>query len=494
MTKTGRDIQARLTEGGLAVIANDCKNSFYEFFKRFWDVINAEPLSDNWHIKYICDELQRLSHYIVNRLPKPYDLIINVPPGTSKSSIVTIMFPAWLWTIDPTIRIITNSYSSDLSIELSVKSKDIISSFKYRSLFSNVELRRDKQGKQHYENTLTGFRFATSTGSTVTGFHGHVIINDDPQNPKQADSEVLRKQSIEHLKTLSSRKIEKANTPTITIMQRLHEQDVTGYILSKKEGNIKHICLPAELGQTISPKEVAKNYKDGLLDPKRLNRSVLDESRIDLGSRGYAGQFDQSPIADGGNIIKKEWFGVIGKEDFYYLFRKANNPIHFFVDTAYTESNKNDPSGILAGVEIGGKLYITDGITVRKEFPDLIKFLPSWVMSHGYSNSSTVRIEPKANGLSVIQQLRKQTILNITETTTVSESKETRLRSNSPIIECGRVIIVAGAWNEDFIGEVTGFPAKPHDEYVDLLNYAIDYFLNNEQSSISDDEFLNDFF
>jgi hypothetical protein len=106
------------------------------------------------------------------------------------------MFHPWLWTIDPTIKVITNSYSNSLSIEHATKSKDIIISDKYRALFPDVEIRRDKSGKQNYENTLTGFRYATSTGSTITGFHAHIILNDDPQNPKQANSELLRLQAI----------------------------------------------------------------------------------------------------------------------------------------------------------------------------------------------------------------------------------------------------------------------------------------------------------
>lgn len=493
MTKSDNDILRGIQIASRAVVADECRNSFYYFFKLFWDVINAEPLKENWHLWFLCEELQKLSYYIINRLPKPYDLIINVPPGTSKSSIATIMFHPWLWTIDPTIRVITNSYSSDLSIEHAVKSKDIITSDKYRQLFDNVELRHDKQGKQHYENTLTGFRFATSTGSAVTGFHGHVILNDDPQNPKQADSEVLRKQSIDHLKTLSSRKIEKANTPTITIMQRLHELDVTGHILTNKEGRVKHICLPAEASDSVKPKEVLKYYKNGFLDPVRLGRGVLDEQKADLGSRGYAGQYDQSPIAEGGNIVKENWFGRISKADFDYLYSRKKPAIHFFADTAYTEKNENDPTGIIAAVEIDNNLYILNGVKVRKEFPELVKFMPQWVKANKYDHRSTVRIEPKANGLSVIQQLKKFTNLNITETDSPDDSKATRLKSNSSIIECGRVILVDGSWIDEFIGEVCGFPAKPHDEYVDILNYAIDYFINNKPVVVDEEQILKDF-
>lgn len=198
-----------------------CKKRFYNFVETFWSVIIPEEPVFNWHIKYLCDELQELAYYIVNRLPKPYDLIINIPPGTTKSTIATIMFPAWLWTQDARLRIISSSYSSDVSLDQSQKSKDIITSEKYLKLFPDVRIRRDKSGKGFYGNTAGGDRYVTSTGSAVTGKHAHVIINDDPQNPKQAESEPLRLQATDFTKTLSTRKVNKKNTPTITIMQRL---------------------------------------------------------------------------------------------------------------------------------------------------------------------------------------------------------------------------------------------------------------------------------
>jgi predicted phage terminase large subunit-like protein len=119
-------------------------------------------------------------------------------------------------------------------------------------------------------------------------------------------------------------------------------------------------------------------------------------------------------------------------------------------------------------------------MSVYKEFPSLIKFLPEYLKSHDYNNKSTLRIEPKANGVSVVQQLRSETDLNVTETPTPTESKETRANANSAKIECGRVFLVEGSWNEGYIHQVTQFPAVAHDEYVDITNYAIDYLINDE--------------
>lgn len=450
-----------------------CRRSFYRFVKTFWGVIIQEEPVWNWHIEYMCEELQDLAYYIVNRLPKPYDIIINIPPGTSKSTIVSVMFPAWIWAKAPWVKIITSSYSSDLSIELSLKSKDILTSDLYAKLFPNVVLRRDKSGKQHYETTEGGFRYATSTGATITGYHAHVIINDDPVNPKQANSDQMRITANEHTKTLSSRKVNKANTPTITIMQRLHEKDVTGYLLDKKADKIKHICLPAEVSDKVSPPELKERYVDGLLDPVRLNRDMLSEQLVDLGSIQYACQMKQSPIVDGGNLVKREWFQSISFNEFTAM--RFNEPMHFYLDTAYErkKSTGNDPSGILAACRIGQYIYIYNAKQAWLEMPDLLRFIPEYMSAHGGDKQSILHVEPKANGKSVIQMLRTISTLNVRETQPPTDSKVTRFKVVSPRIECGRVFIVGGDWNEDFLNQICAFPNAEHDEFVDILGYAI---------------------
>lgn len=466
---------------GIRAIADECKKKFFYFVKTFWDVIISESPIYNWHIPYLCDELQKLSVSIINREPKPYDLIINIPPGTTKSTIITIMFPAWLWANDPTIRIITNSYSGDLSIEHSTKSKDIIVSEKYMLLFPQIKLRPDKQGKQHYENTFGGFRYSTSTGSTITGYHAHVIINDDPLNPKQASSEHLRFLANEHIKTLSSRKVNKESTPMVTVMQRLHAEDVTGYLLKRKGDKIRHICLPAELSDMVNPFELRDKYVDGLLDPLRLNVAALEEAKIDLGSKGYAGQYQQTPTTEGGNIVKRDWFRTMTQADFKAL--RYNETMHFYLDTAYNKKKlraDNDPSGIIAACRIGNNIYIADAMKVWKEMPDLLRFLPEYMSANGADDRSTLNVEPRANGESVIQMLRELTTLNVKETATPKDSKEVRLRAVSPRIECGRVYLVEGNWNDEFLTEVCGFPTQPHDEYVDVLGYAINDLFDND--------------
>lgn len=466
-----------------------CIRSFYRFVQEFWSEIIPEEPVYNWHIRYICEELQKITPNLLERKPKLYDLLINIPPGTTKSTIVTVMFPAWLWALDPTIRTISNSYASDISTDHAVKSRDVIQSDKYKEYFPHVVLRNDRRGKQSYETTNNGARYVTSTGGAITGKHAHLIINDDPQNPKQAESEAHRKQSVDHAKTLATRKVNKESAVTITVMQRLNQKDVSGYLLTTKTEDLKHIKLPAFLtdktiplpeGNEFDGKPLKDFYKDNLLDIKRLTKRSLDEMLVDLGTRGYNGQMQQNPTSEEGDIVKKDWFKVIGLNEFNTLRLRNSNPtVHFYADTAFTDKSENDPSGIIGAVRIDNNVYITCRRKVRKTFPDLIKFIPNFVMSNGYSDSSKISIEPKANGLSVIHSLQRETNLNVTATESPKDDKKTRLYSISPKIEVGRVILVEGTWNEEFIEEIAGFPNAEHDEDVDVLCYAVDDLLNN---------------
>lgn len=446
-----------------------CRRSFYYFLQEFWEVVIPEKGVFNWHIKYLCDELQYLNTFVVDRKPKPYDLIINISPGSTKSTIVTQMYNAWVWTIDPSQRFITTSYSHYLSLAQSIKCRDILTSDKYLAYFPNVRLKSDQSGKSDFWNTEGGQRFTTSTGGTITGVHAHQIIIDDPVNPKQAASDVERANANHFVEsTLSTRKIDKEITPTILIMQRLHEDDPTGVMLSKKGKKIKHINLPAEDNGKILPKELSKKYIAGLMDPVRLGKNVLKEALIDLGSYGFAGQYMQTPSPDEGGLIKKSWFDIIDWETEYEKLTW-----NFIADTAYTSKEENDPSGYIAYAKLGNDWLIRNAETEHLEFPELCKALPTFAHLNGYSNRSIVEIEPKASGKSLVQTLRLQTNLNVKEGVPPSKDKVSRVKDASPILESGRVKLIKGHWNDSFLDQVSMFPNAKHDEYVDCLTMMV---------------------
>ncbi|NEM96175.1 phage terminase large subunit [Pontibacter burrus] len=456
-----------------AINAALCKASFYEFFLEFWDTIEAVELVPNWHIRFICDELQKVYETWAKGLPQD-DVIINVPPGSSKSTIVTQLFPAWLWVKDPSIRLISSSYAADLSIAHAVKTRDCLKSDKFQAFYPGlIEFKKDSDGKSAFKNTRKGERFTTSTGGRVTGMHGDFIINDDPINPEEAESAKARETANRFSgTTLSTRKTNKKRTVTIMVMQRLHELDPTGDWLKKKK-SINHICLPGELSEQVKPERVRQYYVNGLLDANRLDRSALDKLKEDLGSYGYAGQIGQTPTPDGGGKLKKAWFGRIGWEEFQKRTLGRQVIWHFDADTAYTKDQKNDPTAMMASCYIEPTLYIRDVQEAWLEFPELIKELPAFVKRNGYSNLSKLHIEPKASGKSTIQTLKRETSLNIVEAPTPEVDKVTRVNGIAPFVEAGRVVLIDGSWNDNFLGQCAAFPLAAHDDMVDDLVQAV---------------------
>jgi hypothetical protein len=144
------------------------KERYYYFFIYTWETVSTERLVENWHIEYLCDELQKVGTQVIERRKKLYDLIINISPGESKSTIATILFPVWLWVNDPSLRIISASHSISLSGDHALASKDCIQSEIFGHLFSDLfEMRKDVKGKKNYQNTHGGFRKAVSVALPV---------------------------------------------------------------------------------------------------------------------------------------------------------------------------------------------------------------------------------------------------------------------------------------------------------------------------------------
>ncbi len=444
------------------------KRSYYEFFLYFWSETSAEELIDNWHIKAICDELQVFGLRLKDRKPKLYDLVLNVPPASSKSTIVTVLFPVWLWTIDPTLKILTGSYAQSLSLEHAVKSRTVINSERFKELYPELILKEDQNNKGSYDNKNKGNRTATSVGSGIIGRHYHIQIIDDPIVATATDLDI--KNANEWMTvTLSTRKISKSLTPTILVMQRIHQSDPSAVMMAKK--NVKHICLPAELTADTT-EEFKKYYIKGLFDIKRLPVEILAETKTELGSTSYSGQYLQNPIPVEGGILKNNWFKYITYGELLLKAKEAKTKLKYelYVDPAYTDKTSNDPSGFVITTKFENNLYVIYANSDWLEFPDLVSYVKK--LTDDY-NITMVYLEPKASGKSVVQTLKKTTGINVTELESTTDSKLTRVSAASPSFESGRVIIVEGTWNKRFVDECTSFPLGTNDDMLDAVVYSV---------------------
>jgi predicted phage terminase large subunit-like protein len=454
------------------------KRSFHLFAKESFKVLhNGQKLIDNWHIKYLCDVLQQEAERIVSHQKRNKHLLINVPPRTLKSELVNVFFSIYLWTLDDSIQFISSSYSSTLSIALSVQARRLILSDWFKNHFPNIKLSVDEKQKTKFSTPNNGLRYATSTGGSITGMGGDVIVIDDPQNPQHARSDKERDNANTFFnETLRSRLNDPEKGMFIVIMQRLHENDLTGMLLELEPNEWEHICLPAEYSENVKPAHLKDFYINGLLFPQRLNYSVLNGFKIGLGSYGYSGQYSQTPSPADGGILKRDWFilrdSIINSKGVVVPYE--NLVWNFVLDTAYTEKQTNDPTALLAYTYFENNLYIRRVESVWKEFPALCKYIPEFTANYGYTHSSRIKIEPKASGKSVKQQLKQTTGLNVIEDKPPTQDKVSRANAISPFVEAGRCILLEGSWVDSFLNQCASFPNGTHDDEVDCLVMAIE--------------------
>ena len=458
------------------------KKSFYEFtLDAFKTLHNGQELIENWHIKLLCDRLQVEALRIVNKQPRDKHLLINVPPRTLKSELVNVFFSVYVWILKDSIQFISSSYSASLSIVLSTQARRLIESDWFIEHFPDIHLSKDENTKSRYTTTNGGLRYSTSTGGTITGMGGDIIVIDDPQNPQLARSEVERDNANRFFnETLRSRLNNPDTGIFIVIMQRLHENDLTGMLLEKESNNWEHICLPAEVSDNVIPSELKELYVNGLLFPQRLSKSVLESFKIGLGSYGYSGQYSQLPSPSEGGIFKGAWFNVI--KQLPDSLKLDQLKWDFYLDTAYTNKQENDATGLLCAAFHNNELYVKEAKAVRLEFPELIKEVQNFTTVNGYTNRSRIYIEPKASGKSIVQMLKRSTGLNVMEDKAPTQDKVSRASSVSAFIESGRVNLLDGRYIDPFLNELKAFPNGSHDDLVDCLVMAIDRNTNRRKS------------
>lgn len=475
-------------QGLRAVKAERCRRSFWKFVQEMWGSIIPETPVWNWHMELIADEMQELAERVFKGLPKEYDLVINVPPGSSKSTICSIMFPVWVWTRLPSGRSICASYSDPLSLDLASRSRDLLFSDKFAFLFPEVQVRGDTKGKKLFKTTRGGSRFATSVGGSVTGMHGHFLIVDDPLNPKEAVSDADLRQAttwMDH--TLPSRVLDKAVNPTIIIMQRLHEADPTGHRLDQAKTKglpVKHICLPAELSKRVKPAKYRKKYIDGLLDPVRLSPKILREQKGKLGSWAYAAQFDQHPVPLEGGLFH------VGK------LKKVREPINWrYVKRAvrYWDKSASEGAGAYTvgvlflvmhrkAIEQGFPPYVIADV-VRGQFSPAVResTIRNTAQKDGTRVKVTIEQEPGGGGKSDAEA----TITNLAgfnaHKDKVQTAKTLRALPFASQVEIGNVGLIVAEWNEPYVHELSLYPFSKYMDQVDASSGAF----NDIASSVS---------
>lgn len=464
-----------------AVTAEICRRDFFRFIQRHWHLAVAADPVWNWHIEFLCQELQDVAERIFTMTPKEYDLVINVPPGSTKSTIVSIMYPAWIWTRMQKCRVIGSSHTHDLALDLARKNRGIVKSEEYRNRF-NVELKDDQDTKTYFENTEGGDRHAVGLEGGIMGFHGHLLLVDDPVNPKGARSEAeIKGATISLNEGLYTRKVDKRVSVVVLVMQRLALTDPSGEMLEKLKtdptSKIRHICIPADLStgrEFVRPKRLLLKYDDsGLLDPIRMPPGVLKEAKSQLGEYGYAGQYDQHPVPLEGGMFKVDRIVIAPRPPIMKFKRLVR-----YWDKAGTLDAGAYTAGVLLGLleikDASGKvtekqIWILDVVRFQTESAARERTIRQTAEADGKNVTIGIEQEPGSGGKESVQNSIRNTLMGFHVIgDKVTGAKEVRADPLSTQVNNGNAYAPTGAsWWNDYRAEMQFYPVGKYKDQTD---------------------------
>jgi predicted phage terminase large subunit-like protein len=609
------------------LVASITLESFYDFVKEFWSTIVAEKPVWNWHIEYLCNLFQATAERVFKNQAKEWDVIANVPPGTTKSTVFSVMGPAWILARMPSARIICGSHTDTLVLDLSSKCRQLVLSEKYQACFGEtskrpekeevlpdgrkippkVRIRDDQNTKGYWMTDQGGFRFSCTVGGrTPTGFHGHILIClpyetlittdkgslpigeivdfrmplkvlgydtsncefvwqeieeyqrnpgqplcrltfsdgsvleataehpvfvvdhgyilaggvscgdevicvkngaeavkvsvvsaersvrvpdavynlrvtgrhhyyfangilvhncDDPIDPQRVLSEAEIRDANNWMdNVISNRKVDSRVSVMMLIMQRLHQNDPTGNRLSKTDaaGPVKHVCLPAEESDIISPPELRRFYVDGLLDPMRLPHDVLEMKRATMGEFGYSGQYRQRPVPLGGGMFK------IDRIQFGNPPTKWKRLVRFWDKAGTSGGDGAYTAGVKMGWAENGRIWVLNVIRGRWESFERETMISTMARLDGHVCIVGVEQEPGSGGKESAQNTAKRLAGFHVRIDRPTGDKALRADPFSVQVNASNVYIPEGApWAREYIEEMQFFPVSTYKDQMD---------------------------
>lgn len=484
-----KEVVSEAMQDPLASMRALVRGSLFLFIRYFWDTYKQIPFHPNWHIVETCRELEEVVHRVGRRETKEEDVAINVPPGTTKTAMVSIFLPIWAWVNYDWMQFIASSHSKDLSNESAEYSRNIIRSRKFQQMFPELGIQEDKDVKSNFRVVRKeyvipgqaprtkpgGGRVSTSVDSRIYGFHGDIIIADDLIDPRRAISEVGLETANNHLASLYTRKTDKRTTVLILIMQRLHRNDPTGYLMDHLSDQVKHICLPGELRngyrKFLKPQEWEHFYRDDLLDPVRLGWKQLEELESILGQYGYAGQVGQNPTPPGGGMFKVERMPVID-----HLSSDTNiiQTVRYW-DKAGTQGGGAYTAGVKMSELRSGKYIIHDVIRGQWSTENREAVIKSTAEADQEIHRD-YRIGIEQEGGSGGKESAESTISNLAGFSVHADrptgDKVYRADPFSVQVNNGNVILIKGDYITGFKDEMALFPVSTYKDQVDAASGA----------------------
>lgn len=469
----------------LARIRERCESDFRFFVRYFFKSRKGSKFVFSEHHELICDELMAVYR------GETQNLIINIAPRFSKTELVIIMFSAWCMMKNPRCEFIHLSYSNPLALDNSDNIRAVLKSFEFQQLWPHIQIKENKDAKASWSTTDGGTFMATASGGSVTGFgagrldecesgeflFSGAILIDDPLKPDDARHDIIREGINRRWdETIKSRR-NSPRTPTIVVMQRIHEKDFTAHLLADTELDWKILRLPALVDEGMATERS--------LWPAKFSVAALHAMRDKRNDRGdinpiaravFNAQYQQRPASAEGTLLRAEWWRYYASRE--EVMRRCTM-FFFTADTAYTKNSANDPSSIMLwGAEGSKRLYLFDRISGYWEFPELLQRAGEFWGT--CPKATRMYVEAKASGLSLVQTLRKNGVKAQPwkpEKYGYPADKVGRVKEASWLIHAGAIWLPGddSPWVDAVVDQCSAFTADDshaHDDDVDCITMA----------------------
>lgn len=432
----------------------------YPYTKFMFRARRGTNMLENWHQRAICKALERVVTGKTNRL------IINVPPRSGKTEFAVKSFISWAMGLYPDCEFIHASYSKRLATSNTYEVRAIMQHEAYRAIFPWTALQDDSKAKDEFRTGQGGIVYATGADGTITGYgaskmrpeFGGALIIDDPHKAGEATSQIMRQNVIAWYQQTISSRLNKPDGPIIIIMQRLHEKDLSGWLLGGGSGETwEHLVIPARTPDGAS------------FWPAQFPADMLD--RLEASSPYvFAGQYMQAPAPLRGGIFKEAWWQMLDVAP-PILWRSI------YADTAQKTKEQNDYSVLQCwGRSINGQAVLLDMARGKWEAPELETMARAfWAKHKAIDNQGPLRafkVEDKVSGTGLIQKLKREGIpmLGVQR----DRDKVTRAFDAAPFVQSGNVVILNHLSGlADFLSEAALFPNAAHDDMIDCAMTAI---------------------
>lgn len=446
------------------------RRSFADFVRIAWPMIEPNPLVWSWHMGAICEHLQACT------LGQIRNLVICVPPGGSKSLLVSTLWPAYVWALDPTKRFIAATYEQRLSEKNARLHRDLCASDWYATRWPESRVNKaDVAQVQEFRTMSKGFRFSTSVGGPAMGRHGDIQIGDDlvkgqdAEGRQTVDTPAIERANDFWEKTMPTRAARPEKLIRVMIAQRLVDNDPPGRMI---DAGAVALVLPMEYERDRHCKTIIgfsdpRTEEGELLAPERFPASVVSALKLQLGPRAAAAQLQQHPTPKSGDVFKPEYF----TRRYKALPDRDKSKIIMTVDCNFKDRKDNDRVAIGVWFAAGPHYYKADFFRDNIGFVGTQKQIA--IMADRW-NPHVIYIEDKANGPAIYQTLKSA--IPIVKEWTPTGSKIARAETGASVMEGGTVYFPednAAPWMESYKSELLAFPKGAHDDAVDETSMAL---------------------